>query len=453
MTYNKQILIPPLIITIIFVLIYLFSYIELSDIRKENIKIRQWANLTESLERSTVIAKNMQIIALKLAKGDDPDELYFQYLDNSNSLTTVLDRVRRHKKHIVSYIATRLSRLEARVSYQKKLDLKKVDEAFTQLIPYLNTLYRDAHAKKRNTYIHYYNKVNSTTAQAINYSVFGLIISVLFCIALIVWSCNKSRNPLNKIAELNRRIADLLDIPRPANNSQVLCSLEQTLEQTLSRLAYNSSPRVIIDSTEQERSRIARDMHDQALSDLTNLSREIEKIDSNSKQNISVDPGELKNKLLNEITAIKEGIRKIIDDLHPQELDLIGLGAAIQSHLEKYCSSKTLPLWKTHIDPEACNALDKNKQLHMYRICLEALNNTLKHARCSRYEINLLKAGTTITLIVEDNGIGFNPEQLENSLGHGLPNIRERALLINGEAKWSPSRFSTGCRFELTIHV
>jgi len=456
-TYNKQILISPIAITVMFLLVYLFAYFELSDIRKQNIKIRNWTTLTNSLERSTVVAKNMQLIVLQLAKDGDPDALYFRYLDNSNRLLTLFERIKYHP-HTNSYSAARLARLESLVTYRNKLDLKKVTTAFEQLIPFLNTSYRDAHAKKRYAYIRYYDKVNHTTARTIKYAAFGLIVAIIFCVLLIFWSCKKSRSPLSKIAELNKKICEILDISPAQNNNEVLCSLQYTLEQTLSRLAYNSSPRVIIDSTEQERSRIARDMHDQALSDLTNLSREIDKInfipiEQSASQKLNKSSGTVKDFLLSEITSIKEGIRKIIDDLHPQELDLIGLGAAIQSHLEKYCSNDTMPEWKTHIDPKACSSLEKSAQLHLYRICLEAINNILTHARCDRYEISLVKSADTITLLAEDNGIGINSQQERTGNGHGLNHIKERALLINGRAKWGASRFSSGCRFELVINL
>ncbi len=440
-----------------FLLVYLFAYVELSDIRKQNIKIRNWATLSNSLERSTVITKNMQGIAQQLSTNADPDALYFRYLDNSNRLLALFEQIKYHP-HTNSYSAAKLSQLENLVTYRNKLDLKKLDTAFKQLIPFLNTSYRNAHAKKRYAYIRYYDNVNQTTIRTIKYAGIGLIIAILVCIVLLYWSSSKSRSPLNKIADLNRQISALLDITTSHHKNDLLANLQQTLQHTLSALTLNTSPHVIIDSTEKERSRIARDMHDQTLSDLTNLSREINKIDFSAAEAMNTDdtsqnPYPLKTSLLNEVTLIKEGIRKIIDDLHPQELDLIGLGAAINSHLEKYCSNESLPDWKTHIDPEACSSLGKSEQLHLYRISLEAITNILKHARCDRYEISLVKSADTITLLAEDNGIGFNTQHVQANQGHGINNIKERALLIKGHAQWGASRFSSGCRFELIINI
>ncbi|VAW79995.1 hypothetical protein MNBD_GAMMA12-2706 [hydrothermal vent metagenome] len=464
-TYNKQILIPPITITIMFLLVYLFAYVELSDIRKQNIKIRNWATLSNSLERSTVITKNMQLIVQQLSNNGDPDALYFRYLDNSNRLLALFEQIKYHP-HTNSYSAAKLSQLENLVAYRNKLNLKKLNTAFSQLIPFLNTSYRNAHAKKRYAYIRYYDNVNQTTIRTIKYAGIGLIIAILVCIALLYWSSSKSGSPLNKIAELNRQISNLLGIATVDHKNDLLTNLQHTLQQTLSTLTLNTSPRVLIESTEKERSRIARDMHDQTLSDLTNLSREIDKIDfsateaTNSDASVTTNTGDdaqnpsaLKTSLLDQITLIKVGIRKIIDDLHPQELDLIGLGAAIKSHLEKYCSNDNLPDWKTHIDPEACSALDKSEQLHLYRISLEVINNILKHARCDRYEISLVRSANTITLLAEDNGIGFNTQQTQTHQGHGINNIKERAILIKGHAKWDTSRFSSGCRFELIINT
>ncbi len=94
--------------------------------------------------------------------------------------------------------------------------------------------------------------------------------------------------------------------------------------------------------------------------------------------------------------------------------------------------------------------LDRLKQLALYRIAIEAIQNVIKHAAASRYEVNLEMREKTLVLSVEDNGKGM-PDTDNRDNGRGLNNISERAKSISAEVIWKPSRFSSGTRFELTL--
>ena len=140
-----------------------------------------------------------------------------------------------------------------------------------------------------------------------------------------------------------------------------------------------------------------------------------------------------------------------MNNLHPQTLDILGLGAAIEVHLEQHCDAEDLPEYHLYIDPEVNNLnLDRLKQLALYRIAVEAIQNVIKHAAASRYEINLELREQTLVLSVEDNGRGIIDSQIRNN-GRGLNNIRERARAISAEVDWKSSRFSSGTRFELIL--
>ncbi|MDX2479430.1 MAG: ATP-binding protein, partial [Desulfuromusa sp.] len=144
-------------------------------------------------------------------------------------------------------------------------------------------------------------------------------------------------------------------------------------------------------------------------------------------------------------------LREIMNNLHPQTLDILGLGAAIEAHLEQHCYADELPEYHLHIDPKVSNLdLGRLKQLTLYRIAIEAIQNVIKHAAASRYEVSLEMRENTLVLSVEDNGKGI-PEENSQSNGRGLNNIRERARAIAAEVDWKPSRFSSGTRFELTL--
>jgi signal transduction histidine kinase len=145
-------------------------------------------------------------------------------------------------------------------------------------------------------------------------------------------------------------------------------------------------------------------------------------------------------------------LREVMDNLHPQTLDILGLGAALESHLERHFAKENLPEYHFYVSPESENAeLARLVRLTIYRIAVEAVHNVIKHANATRYEVNLDIRRGELVLSVEDNGIGFDPLTASARGGRGLHNMRERAHAIGARATWCRSRFSTGTRFELAL--
>ena len=77
------------------------------------------------------------------------------------------------------------------------------------------------------------------------------------------------------------------------------------------------------------------------------------------------------------------------------------------------------------------------------------MHNVIRHAQCSRFEVSLRVVAQRLLCTVEDNGVGMPLERA--GPGHGCLNITERARAIGAQASWSPSRFSSGTRFELSL--
>jgi signal transduction histidine kinase len=205
----------------------------------------------------------------------------------------------------------------------------------------------------------------------------------------------------------------------------------------------------LLEGAEEERRRIAMDIHDQTLSDLSAILRGLQALSVDEERCAEV--AGLEEDLLRAIA----NLRQLMDNLHPQTLDILGLGAALESHLERYHGKGDVPEYHLYVSPEIDGAgLSRLEKLTLYRIAVEAVHNVIKHARASRYEVNLDRCADRIVLSIEDNGIGFNPEQINpRGGGRGLNNIRERARAIGAQARWNGSRFSSGARFELTLPV
>ena len=280
-------------------------------------------------------------------------------------------------------------------------------------------------------------------------------IIVLGCAILlgIVLARTFSRRILNRIQLLSSsasRIAqgDLSPPPAPEKVRDELDELAVSISRMTDQLIRVVSAEKLLEGAEEERRRIAMDIHDQTLGDLGGVLRNIQGM--KGKGSCTPHAEKLETDLLRTIANLRE----VMDNLHPQTLEILGLGAALQSHLEGHLSRGDLPQYHFYVSPEA-EAVDipRLARLTLYRIAVEAIHNVVKHAGASRYEVNLSRSGNELVLAVEDNGKGFDPATGGRSGGRGLNNIRERARAIGARVSWGPSRFTTGTRFELVLPI
>jgi signal transduction histidine kinase len=262
-----------------------------------------------------------------------------------------------------------------------------------------------------------------------------------------------SRRLLSRIQNLSQNavnIADgkleLPDVPEHVNDE--LDALALSINRMSKRLIRVVGTEKLLEGAEEERRRIAMDLHDQSLADLSTVLRGLQSLehelsDPKSSEMAAALTGNLERSIAN--------LRDIMNNLHPQTLDILGLAAAIEAHLEQHCQASGLPEYHFYADPQI-NDLELNRitQLSLYRIAVEAIQNVIKHAAAERYEINLEKREDALILAVEDNGRGLPEDQLRPQ-GRGLNNIRERARAIGAKVSWTASRFYSGTRFELSL--
>ena len=180
---------------------------------------------------------------------------------------------------------------------------------------------------------------------------------------------------------------------------------------------------------EEEKARIARDLHDGLGSSLTAVN-----LDLFWLQQRLADQPEVANRLARArevLASTVEMKRRIMHDLHPTVLDSLGLAAAIESHAADFSRSNAIPI-ETELSDEL-PALEKGVPIALFRIYQEALTNAARHARATSIGIVLRKERSCIILEVIDNGIGINlkvPGGMPTSIG--LLSMRERAAAISG---------------------
>lgn len=196
----------------------------------------------------------------------------------------------------------------------------------------------------------------------------------------------------------------------------------------------------IIQAQEEERRRIAREIHDGPAQSLANLVLRVELCE----QLLNRDPGRVKpelERLKDSVRNTLKDIRKIIFDLRPMSLDDLGLVGGLRRFFGDFQERYGLPVDLLVFGQE--KGLDEMCSIAIFRIIQEALNNVVKHARASRVSVKLEFLPQHLAIAVNDDGVGFDPQSLEQDDGHyGLLNMQERARLLNGklEIRSAPGR-------------
>lgn len=201
----------------------------------------------------------------------------------------------------------------------------------------------------------------------------------------------------------------------------------------------------ILDVREKERHRIAKDLHDITLQNLSHL---IHKIELGS---IYIDKDPVKAKL--EFATVEKELRQIINDMrtviynmYPVTLEDLGLKITIEKTLalmsEKYNFSV-----ESDIDDVSCeNGL---VEISILRFVQECCYNAIKHSQGSKLYISLKEREKTIFLEIEDNGIGFIEKKSEPDCHFGLSMMKETVLLLEGKMNIESSKNGTVIKIEI----
>ena len=180
---------------------------------------------------------------------------------------------------------------------------------------------------------------------------------------------------------------------------------------------------------EQERARVAREIHDelgQVLTafkmDLSYLSRKLPK----EQPVLKAKTGSM----IKSIDSSIETVRRIIMDLRPGLLDHLGLIPAIEWQTEEFMKRTGIKC-SLEISPQGIH-LDGEISTTIFRIFQEALTNVARHAKATFVNISLSLGGDLLMLRIHDNGIGITKNQIDNPRSFGLMGMRERSLFCNG---------------------
>ena len=182
--------------------------------------------------------------------------------------------------------------------------------------------------------------------------------------------------------------------------------------------------RIRVASADEERSRIARDLHDRVGSSLAFLGFEIDRAQQLAANGDEIGPvlGELRGHL----TEVVRDVRETLHDLRSDVSDERSLAEALRAHLTRVEERGGLT---TRLAVDAPERLPAGTERELWRLALEAITNVERHAAASEVSVRLLVGPTRALLTVSDNGVGLNPSGIAADR-YGMIGMRERAAAI-----------------------
>ncbi len=278
----------------------------------------------------------------------------------------------------------------------------------------------------------------------------GLAVSALFLAA--AWKLGRSvTHPVLALAAGARRLgARDFGVQLPVESADEIGELATAFNDMARRLQQTTVSRDeleqlnqrLITAQEDERSRLARELHDDVTQRMAALAIRAGRIKQSPSANLT-----------QELEEIQRGLSRLSDDLHglsrrlhPAILDELGLIAAIESECRGFFESGGPPVEFNHSgDP---GRLTPDARLALYRIVQESLRNALRHSQATELNIGLHSSPAQVKLTIEDNGVGFDRNAPGWRAGLGLASMEERVRLLNGEVTIDSRQ---GTRIQVTL--
>ena len=255
------------------------------------------------------------------------------------------------------------------------------------------------------------------------------------------------QNYRSEVLELNLKIDEVTSVIKVAQNENDICN-EEISKSKKSNLN-------VLESVEKERQRIARDLHDSTVQNLTSLVHKSELC----MKLIELDPIRCKlelssmGKILREVI---EDMRKMIYDLRPMSFDDIGFGVTIERALDK-CKAAYNIRYSFKIEGEEYQ-LPNMVSISLLRIIQESCSNAINHGNAKMIDIKLIYHEDSIELMVENDGDGFDVSTIDDLSrddysGFGLSMMKERIYLLSGDLSIQSKAGEKGCLLTVNLPI
>jgi signal transduction histidine kinase len=323
----------------------------------------------------------------------------------------------------LSLVYENLGKFKEALEAQKLLTLYRdslVNENLVEKVSEMNTKYETEKKEKENLKLHSENKIKDLKLQQEQkqrktiflFSGAGFIFLIVFFTLLI------SRNNIKKKAEMELKLSE----------QQALRFKE------------------VIEAEEKERKRIAQELHDGLGQLLSSAKLNV----SSLEDDIEKEDEEIYNNAINLIDEAVHEVRSISHNLMPASLMRYGLIKAIEEQIRKINLTNKVEI--NFVSNTINNRINESKEIALYRIVQEVLNNMLKHSQASIINVTLNQNQNEGKLIITDNGKGFDTKQIEQSKGIGWKNIYSRCSIIDAKINVHSEK-NKGTKIEITYTI
>jgi PAS domain S-box-containing protein len=205
----------------------------------------------------------------------------------------------------------------------------------------------------------------------------------------------------------------------------IIILAEDITQRKQMEAALSDVARQLVEAQEKERTRIARELHDDINQRLALLSLEVEQLQANPSETEA--RGQEVRKLIHEISA---DVEALAHDLHPSRLEYLGAVEGMRSWSKDFAERRKLELDFT---ADVRSPLPPEIGVSLFRVLQEALQNAVKHSGAKRVEVKLQEDSESLHLVVRDAGKGFDVQAASRGKRLGLTSMRERIRLVNGK--------------------
>jgi signal transduction histidine kinase len=189
-----------------------------------------------------------------------------------------------------------------------------------------------------------------------------------------------------------------------------------------------SLTRRLITAHEDERRRLARELHDDLSQRLARLAIDAAQMEPRP----GVEPGAgAARSMRDDLVRLGEDVHSLSYRLHPSLIEDLGLKEALQTECDRFSRSESI---ETKLDSgDVPETLPPDVSLCLFRVAQEALNNVARHARASRASLSLSPVNGGVRLVVSDDGVGFDPSRRRSHASLGHASMKERVTLVDGK--------------------
>ncbi|MBI4001385.1 MAG: sensor histidine kinase [Nitrospira defluvii] len=228
---------------------------------------------------------------------------------------------------------------------------------------------------------------------------------------------------------LVEEIGERMETERSLRESEASLKASQE-ELQRSREELRALAGQLLTAQEEERRRIARDLHDDVNQRLAMLAMDLRRIEKHEMGDLASIMRMVRS-ITGRLTMVSDDVRQLAYRFHPSILDDLGLTKAVRRLVDDFSASTGLQAVYVHRDP--VSPVPTDLATCVYRIAQESLSNVARHAQASEVEVELICDEGMISLSIRDNGIGFDPLQASQARERlGLLSMKERLRLVQG---------------------